>query len=65
MYICLCKNVKCHEIRQCVHEGADNLREVSQCLGVATQCGKCAKDAKQIVKEAKQERQQLLEFLPA
>ncbi len=52
MYICLCRGITDSQIRQEVCEGACSLREVSQRLGVATQCGKCGRCAKAVVDEA-------------
>lgn len=52
MYVCLCKKVTCSQIRKTVTKGqACTLRELSQCLGVATQCGKCAQCARGILEE--------------
>ena len=53
MYVCLCKGVTCSAIRSAVSEqGIGSLRELSRNLGVATQCGKCAHSAKQVLNEA-------------
>ncbi|MFP5504982.1 MAG: (2Fe-2S)-binding protein [Gammaproteobacteria bacterium] len=53
MYVCLCKGVTCSAIRSAVSEqGIDNLRDLSRNLGVATQCGKCAHIARQVLNEA-------------
>jgi bacterioferritin-associated ferredoxin len=53
MYVCLCKGVTCGAIRSAVSEqGIDNLRDLSRNLGVATQCGKCAHSARQVLDEA-------------
>ena len=53
MYVCLCKGVTCSAIRSAVSEqGIDNLRDLSRNLGVATQCGKCAHCARQVLNEA-------------
>jgi bacterioferritin-associated ferredoxin len=52
MYVCLCKAVTCSAIRSAVDEqGIDNLRDLSRNLGVATQCGKCAHSARQVLNE--------------
>ncbi len=51
MYVCVCKSVTDHQIRSLVSEGARSLRQVRDCLGVASQCGKCGKMANQIVKQ--------------
>ncbi|MFN2329450.1 MAG: (2Fe-2S)-binding protein [Chromatocurvus sp.] len=53
MYVCLCKGVTCGAIRSAVNEkGIDNLRDLCRNLGVATQCGKCAYSARQVLDEA-------------
>lgn len=53
MYVCVCKGVTCGAIRSAVSEGdACCLRDLSRQLGVATQCGKCAHSARQILDAA-------------
>jgi len=53
MYVCLCNNVTDTHIHQLVRtEGVTTLRELREHLGVATQCGKCAKCAKDVLREA-------------
>jgi bacterioferritin-associated ferredoxin len=53
MYVCLCRGVTDRDIRRLVHqEGVCTLREVSQRLGVASQCGKCGRCAKDVLHEA-------------
>ncbi|WP_447554015.1 (2Fe-2S)-binding protein [Vreelandella sp. EE22] len=59
MYVCVCKGVTDHQIRQQVSDGARSWREVREATGCAMQCGKCACFAKSITREAVQaERQQ-------
>lgn len=58
MYVCICKNITCNQIRNAVYDGADSLKDVRKELCVGSQCGKCVKDAKQIVKETLVEIQQ-------
>lgn len=41
MYICVCKAVTDKAIQQKVAEGLCSMRELKQCLGVGSQCGKC------------------------
>lgn len=41
MYICICKAVTDHEIRECAENGACSLRDLERRLGVGTGCGKC------------------------
>lgn len=52
MYVCLCKGVTDHKIRELVAEGARSWGEIRQQTGCATQCGKCACDAKAVTREA-------------
>lgn len=52
MYICLCKGVTDHKIRQVVAEGARSWREVREVTGCSTQCGKCACSAKTVTQQA-------------
>ncbi|MHB1083549.1 MAG: bacterioferritin-associated ferredoxin [Thiobacillus sp.] len=56
MYVCLCNNVTDTDIRHLVRtEGVSSMRELREHLGVATQCGKCAKCAKDVLRDAVQE----------
>ncbi len=53
MYVCPCHNVTDTEIRRRVHTGeVSSMRELREQLGVATQCGKCARCAKGVLQEA-------------
>jgi bacterioferritin-associated ferredoxin len=53
MYVCLCHSVTDTDIRRLVRtEGVCTMRELSQQLGVATQCGKCGRCAKEVLREA-------------
>ena len=53
MYVCLCRSVTDTEIRRQVRtEGVTSLRELREQLGVATQCGRCARCAKEVLREA-------------
>ena len=52
MYVCLCKGVTDHAIRDAVAAGAESLRDVSRELGVARQCGKCASLARSVIADA-------------
>lgn len=55
MYICLCKGITDKQIRQAVEDGADSLRAVRRELGVSSQCGQCACEARGIIRETLQE----------
>lgn len=51
MYVCLCRGITDRQIRAAIQEGCCSYRDVRLALGVATQCGKCACDAKGLVRE--------------
>lgn len=52
MYVCLCKGITDSQIRNAVAGGLTNYRELRQSLGLSSQCGRCAVEARQIFKEA-------------
>jgi len=54
MYVCLCKNVTDHRIREAVEDGARSWRDVQRATGCGTQCGKCACTGKDITRDAVQ-----------
>ena len=45
MYVCICNAVTDKQIRRAADEGARDLRDLRQQLGVATGCGQCATEA--------------------
>jgi len=51
MYVCMCHGVTDKQIRQAVCDGAASMRELRQELGVASDCGRCAQFAKQLLDE--------------
>jgi bacterioferritin-associated ferredoxin len=52
MYICICKNVTDGQIRKAVMEkGVSTMRGLRQELGACDQCGKCAVEARQLIKD--------------
>lgn len=51
MIVCVCKGVSDRRIREAVREGCVSVKAVSRELGVATQCGKCACHARDVVHE--------------
>jgi bacterioferritin-associated ferredoxin len=52
MYVCICKGVTDSAIRREVRSGATSFREVRDRTGCATQCGKCACEARVVVANA-------------
>jgi len=51
MYICICNAVTDREIRACARDGANSFAEVRDRLCVGANCGKCAREAKAIIRE--------------
>lgn len=51
MYVCLCKGITDSQIRNAVAGGLTSYRELRQTLGLSSQCGRCAVEARQIFRE--------------
>lgn len=51
MYICICKGITDKDIRNAVMTGASSYAGVREQLGVASQCGQCARYTKNLVHE--------------
>ena len=51
MYVCICNSVTDKEIRRAAARGVDNLYELRESLGVASNCGNCASSAQEILDE--------------
>lgn len=51
MYVCICRQVTDNQIRDLCRQGVNALTDVRAKLGVASECGKCSKLARSIVKE--------------
>lgn len=49
MYVCLCKPVTDRQVRHAVERGACRMRELRQELGICNQCGKCARDVRDLL----------------
>jgi len=52
MYVCLCKGITDSQIRNAVADGVTNYSELRQTLGLSSQCGRCAVQAREIFREA-------------
>lgn len=46
MYVCICKAVTDKQIQEYRQQGVNSFRELRECTGIATQCGKCTVDAR-------------------
>lgn len=64
MYICVCKAVSDKRIRQLVVEGATSMRELKQCLGVGSQCGKCVPAAQELLTQTLQQQTKFSNLIP-
>ncbi|MNN11955.1 Bacterioferritin-associated ferredoxin [compost metagenome] len=64
MYVCLCVGVTDGQIRDAIYEGCCSYKEVRSATNVASQCGKCACLAKQVVRETLTELQVSQAILP-
>ena len=51
MYVCLCQAVKETDVRQALVEGAQDVEELAEQLGVGTGCGCCREFAQALVDE--------------
>lgn len=49
MFVCLCHAITDTQIQEAVSQGDMSLSDVKKRLGVASQCGKCAKMATQVI----------------
>lgn len=56
MVVCICKRVSDREIRRLVDEGAGSLADIRRATELGTQCGKCACEARRIVRELTADR---------
>jgi bacterioferritin-associated ferredoxin len=54
MYVCICKNITDGQIRKAIDEkGVSSMRGLRKELGACDQCGKCALEASQILRECR------------
>lgn len=51
MYICICNAVTDKQIQNAIDNGAATMRCLSKQLGVGNQCGKCACEAKSMLRK--------------
>lgn len=64
MYVCVCKGITDHQIKAAVTEGATSVGRLRKHLGVASQCGKCACVAREIIDETLSQHQQPMPETP-
>lgn len=52
MYVCLCHGISDKKIKKlAIDEGITDIRGIKKCTALGSQCGKCVKQAKQILAE--------------
>jgi bacterioferritin-associated ferredoxin len=51
MYVCICKGITDHQIRNAVREGASSMRDLRVRLGACSECGKCGQCAQEILRQ--------------
>jgi bacterioferritin-associated ferredoxin len=51
MFVCLCKSVTDHDIRDAVDEGVTSFEAMQSRLSVSTQCGSCTCEVKAIMED--------------
>jgi bacterioferritin-associated ferredoxin len=52
MYVCICRQITDSQIREFCRERSASLAQVQAELGLASDCGRCGKYARQIIAEA-------------
>ncbi|MDR9826871.1 (2Fe-2S)-binding protein [Vibrio sp. FNV 38] len=56
MYVCLCHGISDKKIRKlAIEEGVQDIRSIKRCTSLGSQCGKCVKQAKEILNESQQQ----------
>jgi len=53
MLVCHCKLVRCSDIREAVHEGAQTTEDIARMCGAGTGCGGCRPLVRNLVEREK------------
>ena len=54
MYVCVCKAVTDSQIKHAIDAGVCTRKQLFQCLGVGSDCGKCNKYVKELLDSSRQ-----------
>lgn len=54
MYVCICRKITDSQIRQLCDAGVASLPDIRKELGVASDCGRCGKHAREVIREYQQ-----------
>lgn len=60
MYICLCNGITDKDIRKAAQQGCQSIQELRQHMNIADECGKCRRQACEIIRESQIEDSELL-----
>ena len=52
MYVCICRQITDHQIREYCRDREVSMADIRAELGLASDCGRCGKFAKQLIAEA-------------
>ena len=55
MYVCICNSVTDRDIHEAAARGARTVKDLRRELGVASDCGKCASCAREVLRDARSE----------
>ncbi|MDD5277092.1 MAG: (2Fe-2S)-binding protein [Methylovulum sp.] len=61
MYVCVCKAVTDTQIKNAIDKGVCTRRQLFQCFGVGSDCGKCNRHVKELLDDSRQQRPIMLE----
>ncbi|GAB4276979.1 MAG: bacterioferritin-associated ferredoxin [Methylomicrobium sp.] len=61
MYVCVCKAITDKQIKSAIEAGHCSRRQLNQCMGVGSVCGKCSRHVKEILDETLAEQRLLSE----
>ncbi|MGZ4959644.1 MAG: (2Fe-2S)-binding protein [Methylomonas sp.] len=56
MYVCVCNAVTDKQITQAINQGICSRRQLMQCTGAGSVCGKCCRHIKELVDENLKDR---------
>jgi len=65
MYVCICKSVTDKQIRRAAAHGIDDVLQLRDSLGVASECGTCARSAQTILDEARAHHSEPKLYIPS
>lgn len=52
MYVCICQGITTNQVAATIAQGATTMKALRNELGVATCCGKCARDVRSQLQQA-------------